>query len=173
MKRLLACIIAILFTAMSIPALADGIDFSSMTDEEIQSLIDAGRNVLLERSLVADGKTLVFEQEGVSLYLTGDMRLTDSGFLYVGAILVNDSGTTISLINNACSVNGWMAFMNGIDSVAPSKKASGELQFNVKDTGIAAIEDVEEIEICIDVFDKDTPKTWFTIEPVVVNFKGE
>lgn len=173
MKRLLACIIAILLAAMSIPALAAEVDLASMTDDEIQNLIDAGRNVLLERSLVADGKTLVFEQDGISLYLMGDMNISSSGFLYVKAIIVNDSNTTVSLTNNACSINGWMTFMNGFGAVAPGKKASGELSFDVRDTDIASVEDIEEIEFCIDVFDKDTPKIWFTTEPVVVYFKGE
>jgi len=168
MKKMLSCLlIAVLLTVPAL-ALAEGVDFSAMTDAEIQSVIDAGRNELLKRSLILDGETLVFEQEGISLYLTGEMRMTDSGFLYVKAVLVNDSEITVSLINKACSVNGWMAFMNGIGDTAPGKKSSGELQFNVKDTDIASTEDVKEIEFCIDVFDKDTPKTWFTTEPATV-----
>lgn len=168
MEKVLSCLLALVLLVAPAIALAENVDFSAMSDADIQNMIDAGRNELLKRSLVLDGDTLVFEQEGVSLYLTGEMRLTDSGFLYVKAVLVNDSEITVSLINNACSVNGWMAFMNGIGVTAPGKKTSGELQFNVKDTDITNVEDVKDIEFCVDVFDKDTPKTWFTTEPVTV-----
>ena len=63
MKKFLTVLLALLRLCGS--CLAEGLDYASMTDAQLHDIVDAARNELTKRELVAEGKTLLFEQDGV------------------------------------------------------------------------------------------------------------
>ena len=62
MKKFLTVLLALLLLCGS--CLAEGLDYASMTDAQLHDIVDAARNELTKRELVAEGKTLLFEQDG-------------------------------------------------------------------------------------------------------------
>lgn len=154
MKKLLSILIALILIGGV--AMAENIDYASMTDEELRTVIDTARIELAKREQ-ADNPVL-FESFGITCYMTGEMRLTDSGFLYVEVVCVNESDVAISFTNNESTVNGWQSFVNGIGTVSAGAKAKGEIQFNVKSAGITSLDELEDFTVSFDVLDKTNVK---------------
>ena len=111
-------------------------EFSTKTVEELHEIQAKIRTELLKRELIAQGKTLLFDDNGVSVYLTGEyedswMNLGDR----LDVIVINDTDKTISIVPQSISVNGWnISFMSNTQ-VNPGKKLKGYflLQLNGAD----------------------------------------
>ena len=107
MKRLFSVLMALILV-FSIAAVAEGTDFASMDDAALHAMIDGARNELAKRELVAAENTVLFEQDGVTVYLTGDHEVwgSDSYYLDLGVVLVNDSDKTVAVgVNTAYGAN--------------------------------------------------------------------
>lgn len=171
MKKLISIVLTLLLVGSL--ALAEA-DFTSMTDDELHALVDGARIELTKRELSAAADTVILEQDGVTVYLTGENRTSSDGkYIYVGVVIINENDFTITLMNNATQVNGWMSFMNNMaGSVAPGARAKGELQIKVDGTDAASIEEVQEVTLVVDIFDKDTPTTVSTTDPITVHFNA-
>lgn len=80
-------------------ACAEGLDFSSMDDAQLHTIIDSARNELAMRELVMSENVVLFEQDGVSVYLTGEYETMeyDSENLYMllKAVIINDSNAAV------------------------------------------------------------------------------
>ena len=70
MKKILVLLAALMLTVL--PAMAKQLDYANMKDDELQAIVDSARNELTKRQLEEDGKTLLFEHDGISVYLTGE-----------------------------------------------------------------------------------------------------
>ena len=46
-------------------------DLSKFSDDDLRAALSAIRNELTRRSLVTDEKTVIFDQDGIQVYLTG------------------------------------------------------------------------------------------------------
>ncbi len=173
MKRTLALLFALLMLCGT--CLAEGLDYPSMTDEQLHAVIDAARNELSKRELVLDGKTLLFEKEGVSVYLTSDFKadtiVTDSWhYMRASVIVVNDSDLNVRVGIDSMSVNGWEVSCTGFSSVAPGKKSKDELYFNALDTDVTSVEEIETVEITFRLANADTYMYFADVEPITLHF---
>lgn len=169
--------LAILFAALLLcgSCLAEGLDYASMTDDQLHAIVDAARNELAKRELTLDGKTLLFEKDGVSVYLTSDFEAdslkTDSmHFMRAGVIVVNDSDKNMGVGIDSMSVNGWEVYSSGFSSISAGKKGKNELSFNAVDTDITDVSEIETVEITFYMYDGDTYQTISEIDPITLHF---
>lgn len=173
MKRLFALLLSLLMLCGT--CLAEGMDYASMTDEQLHAVIDAARNELVKRELVADGKTLLFEKEGVSVYLTSDFKAdtlaTDSmHFMRASVIVVNDSEKKVHVAIDSMSVNGWEVTCSGFSAVSPGKKSKDEIYFNAVDTDVTTVEEIETVSITFRLSDADTYRFFADVDPITLHF---
>ena len=151
MKKLFALLLALLLIGSV--ALAETIDFASMTDEELNTLIAGAQAELKSRS---GGEEYWYNDGGIVVYPAGASKFDNIMNTVDYAIAVeNGSDKTI---NVSCEfvVNGWEATTLGvIDDVAPGKSKKDFASIFVKDFGVTSLEDVETLEVSIDIYDND------------------
>lgn len=176
MKRIIAFLLAALLMCLFCAAGAEGTDFAVMSDDELHALVDGARNELAKRELTAAEGTVLFEQEGVTVYLTGEHEVK-SGYLDLEAVVVNDRDCTVAIAVNSASINGWNVFSGGIGETSPGKKQKGMLSFSLEDASLSSfeeIEEIEEIELSIDLIDEDTYESIAeTSEPITLHFNAD
>lgn len=155
-------------------ALAEGLDFASMTDEELQTVIDTARNELTNRQLIYAENTVLIDQDGIKLYLSGknDFRLREeSAYLELGTVLVNDSDKNVSILVDDLYVNGWRISALGGGHADAGKKDKSTLDMNLFEAEITAFEDIEEMEFTFRVYDSDSYDDILVCDPITVQFK--
>ena len=176
MKRIALTLLAlvVLFSAFfPCSAFAEAPDLSDMTDEELHALIDAARNELTSREMKAAENTVLFEQEGVQVYMTGNNRTEnygDSAYLYVEVIIINDSDKDIALVDKSVCVNGWEVMFFGVGGVSAGKKKKDEIELVISDASISSLEEVEDVEFVFQLVDENAYNIICTADPVTVHF---
>ncbi len=176
MKKFISILLALILLGGL--AMAEGIDYASMTDAELHAVLDGVRNELAKRDLKAGDKVLLFEQNGVSVYLTGEYHVDSWGegkqVLQLEAIVVNESESKISVYIDTVSVNGWEVYGGCIIDINPGKKKKGDFEIRLYDADITSYEEIEDIEFTFDISDADAYKTIFRLEdPVKVLFNQQ
>lgn len=146
-----------------------GIDLTTLSDAELQSLIDAARRELASRSggstasEICSNGSVLFEDENIRITMSGDLELSEYDELILPIVIENltDRNLIISLEHSSC--NGW-EISSPVASVSASKKARDTFEFYdiVEDAGLTSVEDVQEIEGSIRYFDEDDYD--FTVE---------
>ena len=58
-------------------------DLSKFSDDDLRAALSAIRNELTRRSLVTDEKTVIFDQDGIQVYLTGEYEVWGSDTKYI------------------------------------------------------------------------------------------
>lgn len=174
MKKLLALVFALLMLA-AIPceAFAEVPDFSAMSDEELHALFDAARNEIAARGLAAGDDTLLFEQDGVQVYMTGNNTIDDYGDtveLNIEVIIINDSAYDIALVDDTTSVNGWVVMFYGVGGVSAGKKKKDFIELVISDASISTLEEVEDIEFVFRLLDENSYSAIGTTDPITVVF---
>ena len=169
MKKLALILVMLLVFAS---ACAEGLDFASMDDATLHSIVDSARNELTKRELNAGENTVLFEQEGVTVYLTGEYETEeyDTVYLSLNAVIVNDSDKTVWISTDSLSVNGWDVYSYGLPDTTAGKKQKCELEFCISDAEISSYDELEEIEVVFSLVDSDTYETFSTTEPIVLHF---
>ena len=164
--------LAILFAALLLcgSCLAEGLDYASMTDDQLHAIVDAARNELAKRELVAEGDTLLFEKDGVSVYLTSDFEANSYGRMRAKVVIINDSDKNMGVGIDSLCVNGWELTTLGFSTVSAGKKSKDELYFDGEDAEITSVEEIETIEITFHTYDGDTYQTISKIDPVTLHF---
>ena len=168
-KKVLA--MAAAFALLCTPCLADDLDYASMSDEELHAVVDGARNELASRELTMAGDTVLFDQDGFKVYLTGNNEISEySPFLRLEAIAINDTDKTVDFRISEASVNGWDVYCGGIEVNAGKKKKDG-LGIDLSSTDVKTMEDIEEIELKMYLYDSDayerlTDEITITLHPV-------
>lgn len=123
MKRFVSVFLVVLLAFSTSFALAEGMDFASMSDDALRALVDAARNELAKRELTAAENTVLFEQNGVKVYLTGAYDLSyDNAYLSLEAVVVNDSDKKVNVSVDTACINGWDVYGSGIGDISAGKK---------------------------------------------------
>ena len=175
MKNLVSIILAVLMLISGF-AFAESTDFASMDDAALHAMIDGARNELTKRELIAAENTVLFEQDGVTLYLTGDYEVwgsDDSYYLELGAVLVNDSDVTVYATIDTAYINGWEVYGGGITDTGAGKKQKSVIDFHISDAEISTYEEVEEIEMNFWLVDAEAYEAIAEIGPITVHFNAE
>lgn len=173
MKKAFVLLIAvIMLLAIPVEAFAEAPDFSAMTDEELHEYIGLARNELKKRELNAEGKTILFEQDNVTVYLTGDYRIYGSDNIYIAfeTVVVNDSDVTASVVVDTLTLNGWDVYGSGISGVTAHHKKKDELSFNLTDAEISSFEEIEEVEWRFYLYDSDAWDVISYVDPIIIHF---
>lgn len=173
-KAVTAILVIALAFIMLVPleAFAEVPDFSAMTDEELHELIDGARNELKKRELNAEGGMILFEQDGVTVYLTGDYRIygDDSKYIEFSATVVNDSDYDLNIQVDSVVLNGWDVYGGGIGGITAHHKKKGDFDLCISDADISSFEEIEEIEFNLYLYDSSAWKRISTIDPIILNF---
>lgn len=174
MKKVLAFLLAVLFACMICTAGAEGTDFTAMSEDELHALVDGARNELAKRELVAAEDTVILEQDGVTVYLTGAHNVSSDGaYLYLEAVVVNDSDKKVSVSVDSACINGWDVYGGGIGETSAGKKQKGEFDFSLGDAEISSFEEIEELELELYLYDADAWERISDNIPVTLTFAGE
>lgn len=170
MKRLLTLILA-MFLIGSI-ALAESLDYASMTDKELQDVIDGARNELSTRKLNFEGTFVLFDQDGATLYLTGRYKINKSAYTEMEAIFINNTGRSARVSVDDVYVNGWKVSSSGPIGCDSGKKVKGTLSMSLSGAEISTFEEIEEIEFHISVLDESDYSRFITLDPITVVFNS-
>lgn len=174
MKKLISALLVALMLLSVTLAVAEGIDFASMTDDELLAVIDGARNEQAKRILTAAADTVIVDQDGVTIYLTGNNRIDEYGpELFIEAVVVNDTDKNIDVYVDSASVNGWNVEAYGITETSAGKKQKGEFSAYLDDAEVSTIEEIEEIELELYIADADEIERISENIPVTLNFKAE
>lgn len=157
---------------------AEGLDYAAMSSEQLHVVIDAARNELAKRELTLAENTVLFEQDGVTVYLTSgfkaDAIATDTmHFMRAGVVVVNDSERNINVAIDSMAVNGWDVNSVGFSKIAAGKKQKDELTFNAADTDITTVEEIETVEITFRLSDADTYMFFADVAPITLHYNGQ
>lgn len=172
-KKLFAVLLAaIIFVLIPAEAFAEAPDFSTLTDEELHELINGARNELKKRELNAEGGMLFFEQDGVTVYLTGDYKVygTDEMFIEFAATIVNDSDYDVNIQVDSVVMNGWDVYGSGASGITAHHKKKDGFSLCLTDADIRTFEEIEEIEFNLYLYDSAAWKRISTIDPIIINF---
>jgi len=166
MKKLVS-VILVLVTLFCTAAVAEGIDLSVMTEEELKALIDEARLELVKYHPEAAEGTILYEDENITITYTGPLELDEYGYLYVPVIVENHSDKNLSVILQNVSCNGW-AIYDGFFDVPANKKAKEQAYFMdaATDAELTTAEDVQDIEADLQYNDTDTYER--VIDPIHV-----
>ncbi len=158
MKRFISVVLVIvmLFSV----SIAYATDYSTISDEELNTLFYSIRNELEYRRLKTEKKVFILNQEGIQVYIDGPLTISDfvlGGLsLVVPVAIINNCEKSITVGPTHTSVNGWMTQSWLHNSVVnPGKKIKGRLEIDLNDTDVEALEDFESLEICFIVYDND------------------
>lgn len=165
MKRLFVMILALLLIGSF--ALAETVDFASMTDDELNALISGAQAELKSRK---GGDEYWYNEGGITIYPAGVTKYTQIGNMYQYALVVeNNTDKTIN-ISCDCVVNGWSVVASGILDVAPGQTKKDFVAMMSKDAGVESEDDVETFDISIKIYGDDY-KTIAEFGPITVNPK--
>lgn len=172
MKRIISLILAMLMLIAGTAFAEATIDFTAMTDEQLHDLINGARNELAKRELAMSADLTLFEQDGVTVYLTGEYEIWGSDNIYIDfeAVVVNDSDKLVSILVDISSINGWDVYGSGISETSAGKKQKGNLEFLLTDADISTYEEIEEIELSLTIYDSENWETISTVEGIVIQF---
>lgn len=168
MRRLFAAFLVFLMVFSGSAVMAEGVDLSAMSADELVALIDDARLELTKYlPAVADG-TVLYEDENIKITLNGELEI-EYGDLIVPVIIQNytDRNLIVSFQNASC--NGW-GVNEGTVSVNANKKAKDKIDFwnAEEDADLTSIDDVEDITCTIRYFDEDDWKYSVDIEEPVI-----
>lgn len=125
MKKIVSLLILVIMLCSC--AIADIVDCSSLSNDELMSLINAAKMELSSRTLINDGLTL-YEDDNYSLYATGqyDFKQKNDGAkiqLRLEIIFENKTNETVHVFPNACIVDGWTVDISQIGDTEPHTKS--------------------------------------------------
>lgn len=173
MKQLLSLLTVVLLIATTSVAFAA--DYSSMTDEQLKEQFNGIRNELTIRGLVAEKKTIIFDQADIQIYISGDITIdkqyvwSETYTLFIPIVVVNNSSSNIGIALENSSVNGWNTDANDKDGSTPAgKKSKAYLYFELKNTDVEALEDFTDVEFTLRIYDSDTFKNIIKTEAITI-----
>ncbi|MDD6966250.1 MAG: hypothetical protein PUK18_01920 [Firmicutes bacterium] len=162
LKKLICLLVAVV---LCLPIYAAAEDFSAMSTEELQTLIDQARAELLNRELAMAEKTVIVEADGITVTLTGEVDLEaaydDTMTLKLNVIVTNTSDKDMAACLDSVYVNGWEGWGFSSFELAAGKKAKDTIEvYEVDvDAELTALEELETIEFHFYTYDPNSYET--------------
>lgn len=160
MKKLL---IVLLLLAMFIPqtaAFAIDIDYKSLSDQDLSSIIDKARAEIAFRQPDNPNHLTIANENNIEIYL--DRRYEEfenydkRKFVALGAAIVNGSDKPIELYDNGCCINGWKVdtiLTYGEIPAGKSKKI--DINLCLDDAGISSFDEITDIYFAFQAMNMD------------------
>jgi hypothetical protein len=170
MKRIFALILTLLLCGA---ALAE-IDYTELTLDELNSVIDHARAEIERRGLTDDPEnTLVFDSAGVTITITGvdvDARhWSYSPALVVHTTIVSSLDFGIEGYIDRAVINGWEVGATGHIDIAAGHKKKQDFYFDLAAAEVETYDQIESLELSFCYALADVGH--FTVtKPVTVHF---
>lgn len=176
MKRFFVVSLILIHIFTCINTVAFAANYSSMTDEEIKEEIDAMRNELVVRGLKAEKKTEFFNDHNILIYIDGSISVNKKSSwsndieLDIPVVIVNNSDKNIGLVVRDASVNGWAVegYFENSGEVPAGKKMKCLFYFYVQNTDVENINEFNDAEFKVRVYNKDTWKDLFVSKSITI-----
>ena len=174
MKKLAIFVVVMLLCTF---AFAENIDFSGMSDVELNHLIEAAQAELKSRSgeeTTANSDDMVILDHNDLTVTIKDLRV-ESDWLYgdsaliIDVVEVNNSDKKLNFNGSTISVNGWQVDSSAYGELEAGKKSKGTFKLKLEDADISSLEEVKELEFVFTVFDDDL--NFEELSPVTIELK--
>ncbi len=167
MKKLLA-VILVLF--MLIPcAIAE--DYSSYTTEDLHRIVDAARNELEKRELIADNNLLIFDDQNVQIYMTGNGRqweYSGTNYFDLELIVINNTENDIYIDFENLSINGWNVPSGNFPQTTAGKKKKDKITLSLTAANIQNYSEIEDMEAVVAISVRFTQV--YASDPITIHF---
>lgn len=172
MKKTIALILILLFSTV---ALSEGIDFSNMTNEELQAVIDGATKELESRDksehVASESDSILVDNEYIKAEFLGFENYPDLEMFLVSLRVTNKTDKVIWVYLDEASVNDDMVrvVMSGVPLyVLPWKSGSNSFIFSFTQISIDSFEYVETVSFKLKVTNKETLDVIWTSPEITV-----
>lgn len=130
MKKIISLVLAFF---LLLPAFVSAENYTSMTTDELLSMLDAIRVELATRKLDNSEEKVLVDAEGIKWYITGDPILKQYSdgncTLILNAIITNSTDADIIYDLKDTYINGWSISCSCISTLPAGKKEKREITF--------------------------------------------
>ena len=158
MKKTISVFLVIILLFNISLAFAEEVDFSKYSDDELRSFITSARIELIKRLGKSVENTLIYDGNGIKIYLTGNYNdINMWGQIELECVVVNETGKEIAMWDDDAYVNGWSAYTRKyiVNNLKTGKKEKGTIYINAKKANLSSFEDIEDIVLYLKVVDTD------------------
>lgn len=143
MKKLFVAAMAVLMLVSA--ALAEGADFSGMSQDEILDVINAWRNALVLEE--AEDCLLKYDTgHGITIIFRAFCTRPYSDDDYISVTIVNDSDTDYKIYCDSLYINGWSVYTVQASHVKAHRRMNDEWGFRLSDAGLRSTREITEME---------------------------
>lgn len=143
-------------------SVAEGIDFGSMTNEELTALIESAQNELNSRMDTSEVKVLageILNADGyvLSVESVSSMQYEGNLFIIMDVVAENNSEYDIEIDMSFESINDWDVrdtMASEAVLVSSGKKTQKQFTFIAFNMGLTELSDIESFEYELSVWDK-------------------
>ncbi len=155
---------------------AQGLDFASMTDDELSAILSGASIELAMRKMEQQNCQLLFEKDDISVYLTGESDFwEDEGMetLVLEVCVINQGPIdtylyTESFYANAALINNSI----GIWDIEPYSAIEDSLFIDFYDTGFTKMDMLQDIAFRFDLYDDSTNDPYDQTDELKLSFDG-
>ena len=173
MKKILGIFFAMILLCSS--AFAAEIDYSSMSVDDLQKVIDTARNEVLKKTAQSNGNVFIIDDsKGISMYLTGKNGKNFMDYLELEVVVINNTSKTLTVSFNSITVNGWEVntMMSTVSDVGPGKKKKDSISFDPSEADISSVNEITEMELTFRTYDSSTWKDENVYGPITIFYDG-
>lgn len=161
-------------------------DFSSMSNEELEALIQSATEELNNRTFINDTDAFVanrvlFDIQGVKMYLTGKCTVEQyydgSKRLCIEVIVENNSNYDISSgwPSRSFTINDWVTSWDSAGGVPAHSKLRDDLTFGMDEAGISSFSEVNTVSFGLRIRSVNNGEYGkeldFTTDTITIRFK--
>ena len=172
MKKIIALVLVCLLSVSC--AFAEGIDYSSMSEDQLREVIVQARAALAEKEEPFNDQCVVFEEDGIRVTITGIRSDDRTGWYYIDVTVVNKSENDATITFDDLYINGWQTKTGSfsVQKVGAGKNAKDQLTFYKlsEEAEITKMEDMQDLSFIIKIVDPSTYKTVTKTEEKTITF---
>lgn len=175
MKKLITLLLA--FILLFSCSIAEEMDYSSMTNDELISAVQAAKHELMQRGLTEEGHLVLLDRDNIKVFWTGKTKM-DESFLRLEIIVENKNDQMVHVYPCPWKsfINGWNINGTGFDSIFPNSRRKNDFLFHIGSSGFETMEDIDQLEFTLIVsneISKKMEEATFLIEadPTTIYFK--
>ena len=157
MKKLFVVFLAMIMMVGIVPCVSYA-DFDDKTDEELIAEYNAIRLELGNRGYKAEDKRVLYDGNGIQIYLNGDLKVEDNWSgpeLLVPVVIANSTDKNMCVQSRNQSVNGWACDVMFSPQIPAGKKIKDNVELQLEETDVTKIEEFEDLELSFHIFDFD------------------
>lgn len=157
MRKLFVVFLVILMIVSIVPCTSFAA-FEDKTDEELIADYNAIRLELGSRGYKAENKRVLYEGNGVQIYLNGDLSVEDNWMgpeLIIPVVIVNGTDKNLYVQTRSQSINGWACDAMFSPEIPAGKKIKEDLGLLLEETDMTKIEEFEDAEFSFHIFSDD------------------